>query len=333
MNLKNLQKMIDEGYIGKQVCPDRLLTIYNYTAKAQYERVWNDETLMCRGLILGENNEVVARPFKKFFNLEEVDGILPEGNFEITQKLDGSLGILYHTETPRIATRGSFTSEQAVHATKVLNTRYAHVKFDPSITYLFEIIYPENRIVVNYGEKDDLILLAMIETDTGRDLPLQEIGIPLVKRYDGIKDFRELTKENKDNEEGYVVKFQNGFRVKMKFPEYVRLHKLVTQVNAKVIWEMLRDGKPTKELLEKVPDEFYTWVKNTIGDLMGKKLAIKTECEMLFRDLGDRKANAMFYQTTKYPSILFCMLDGKDYDQHIWKLIKPKAEKPFKQEI
>lgn len=38
-------------------------SMYNYTAKAQYDKLWNEVTLQCRGLILDGDGNVVARPF------------------------------------------------------------------------------------------------------------------------------------------------------------------------------------------------------------------------------------------------------------------------------
>src|SRR4028119_412849 len=122
-----LPEMLREGYVCVQRHPTAPLFIYNYTPKAQYERVWNEVTLQCRGLILDEGGKVVARPFRKFFNLEEVDS-LPAEPFEVYEKLDGSLGILYWTgEQAFIATRGSFTSEQSRKANQILHARYGHV--------------------------------------------------------------------------------------------------------------------------------------------------------------------------------------------------------------
>jgi len=46
--------------------------------------------------------------------------------------------------------------------------------------------------------------------------------------------------------------------------------------------------------------------------------------------LGSRKENTFYYQTCTYPGILFSMLDGKDYSQAIWRMLKPDFEKPFK---
>jgi len=84
--------------------------------------------------------------------LPSVELALPQEPFEVYEKLDGSLGILYWVDDePRVATRGSFTGVQAQRGTAILRARYGHVAFRTDVTYLFEILFPENRIVVDYG--------------------------------------------------------------------------------------------------------------------------------------------------------------------------------------
>src|SRR6218665_3128285 len=142
MNIQVLHDLIANDYINVQKHPRADLYIYNYSAKAQYDRVWNEWTLACRGLIMNADYEVEARPFKKFFNWGEiVTQVIPQEPFEIYEKMDGSLGILYWIdEIPYIATRGSFNSDQAKVATEMLHTTYATSipRLDKTKTYLFE---------------------------------------------------------------------------------------------------------------------------------------------------------------------------------------------------
>lgn len=340
MDFQLLQELIREGYINRQAHPSGEIFIYNYSAKAQYDRIWNEWTMQCRGLIMDKNNHIIARPFKKFFNLEEhKQENIPVGNFEesfeVYEKLDGSLGILYlHDNQFFIATRGSFQSEQSRRATHLLYSKYRHVipHFEPNKTYLFEIIYPENRIVVDYGEKEDLILLAVIDNQTGKDEPLPQIGLPLVKKYDGITDLAVLKTLQEANKEGFVIKFSSGFRVKVKFEEYVRLHRILTQISSKNIWEYLSANQSFDQLLESVPDEFYEWVKKIVKELNTAYQAIEDECKSNFKELGSRKETALYFQTQPYPNVLFAMLDRKDYSPIIWRMVKPAYEKPFRTE-
>ena len=112
IDLAKLQPFVDEGYISVRPHPTEDLLIYNYTPKTQLQNKWTEETMMCRGLIVKTDGTVVARPFKKFMNIEQYEGEIPLEPFTVTEKVDGSLGILFFVgERPSIATRGSFTSE------------------------------------------------------------------------------------------------------------------------------------------------------------------------------------------------------------------------------
>ena len=334
MNKANLLQMIDQGYISVQKHPEYDLFIYNYTQKTQYDQMWNDETLQCRGLIIDKNDVVKARPLLKFFNLEQFEGTLPSGNFKVYDKMDGSLGILYWVGgKPFIATRGSFNSEQAVVGTVLLRNYSEYISsFNQSYTYLFEIIYPNNRIVVDYGKSERLCLLAVIETATGLEIDIDMVDFPdKAKRFDGIVDITEIEELQNSQDEGFVISWDNGLRLKFKFSEYKRLHKILTNVSAKIIWEYLMDAKELDEIIDKVPDEFFNWVKETETKILSDYNLIELETMASFKNLGDRRATAEYFKTQKYPSIFFLKLDNRDYSSHIWKIIKPKFETPFKQ--
>lgn len=336
-----IKPYLEEKFISEQKHPEIDLWIYNYTSKAQYEKKWDEITMMCRGLILDNNGKIIARPFKKFFNMEEhiqKNGKLPSEDFKVYEKYDGSLGILYWlNDEPRLATRGSFTSEQAKKGTEILHTKFKHYPFNKRLTYLFEIIYPKNRIVIDYKGKEELILLAVIDTETGEELPLENFSeFPIAKIYGGITDIKKLKEMQEDNKEGYVIKFDSGLRLKLKFEEYVRLHRLVTETSSKRIWEYLKENKPVDELLDKVPDEFFKWVKEKIETLQKEYSLIEEEARKEFNNIKRIEARKEFAQEAvkkRTKAILFRMLDNEDYSEVIWMMIKPKAENPFKIEI
>ena len=130
------------GLVTKNNHPSLPISIYNYTPTTQYEGKWDDITKMCRGLVLDEEGNVLAKPFNKFFNLEEHSiNDLPNESFQVFEKMDGSLGILFNYEGEWIlATKGSFTSEQAIKGKEILK-KYRYERLLPGYTYLFEIIY------------------------------------------------------------------------------------------------------------------------------------------------------------------------------------------------
>jgi len=193
--------------------------------------------------------------------------------------MDGSLGILFYYQDQWVmATRGSFVSEQAVKGFEMLKN-YDYEKLHKNYTYLFEIIYKENRIVVQY-DYDDLILLGMIETKTGYEVDLHNdgtdvrlknlihnLGFKVVRKFGGLKSYEPLKHFIPDSKEGYVVRFSNGDRIKIKGEEYLRLHRLMANVSTTAIWEMLSEGRDVLEVVKDVPDEFYKKIKLYVSDL------------------------------------------------------------------
>jgi T4 RnlA family RNA ligase len=334
---QTLPILIEQGYITSQTHPSLPLTIYNYTAKAQFDRYWVDATLHCRGLVLDNDYRPIARPLPKFFNLSEYQGTLPNGVPNIYEKLDGSLIILFHYQGQwEVASRGSFASDQSQMARVLLaNYREDLDKLDRAYTYLFEIIYPINRIVVDYGTQQRLVLLAAVNTETGAELEHTQVNwcdraqvYPATTLPEWI-DSIEKTQSELTNCEGFILKWPNGFRLKYKLADYVRLHRIITRIQAKDIWDCLSQNQNLDQFLDAVPDEFYHWVKDTKLELETKYREIETECQQAFKDLGDRRQTALYFQTQKYPGVLFLMLDGREYAQVIWKLIKPGYERPF----
>ena len=330
-----IARLIAEGYLSQQPHPSENYRILNYTQKTQYEWFWTPETKTCRGLIVDDQNQVVARPFEKFFSYEQLDCQVPDESFEVYDKLDGSLGILYQDRRgqPQIASRGSFTSQQAERGTAVLHAKYGHVQFDPDLTYLFEIIYPENRIVVDYGKTEDLILLAVIETQSGRERPLEDIGLPMVKRYHGINDFSEVVAQQDDSREGMVVRFEGGMRVKFKFEEYKRLHKVLTGISVAHIWQTLASGKSLDDLVEQVPDEFFSWVREVESTLKRQFRSILDEAHEQYNQAPSfetRKQAAAYFKQCRYPSLMFAILDNKPHEDKVWRLVKPSGHQAFR---
>ncbi len=343
-DLLEIQALVDEHYITCRKHRTADLFIYNYTPKTQYSRFWNEHTRACRGLILDGRGNIVARPFEKFFNIGEGDTAWLNESFEVYEKLDGSLGILYFGPNgPALATRGSFQSEQAIVGTQILRERYASAlpNLDPMLTYLFEIIFPENRIVVDYGDQRDIVLLAVLDTLSGEDLSLstfERLGFPIVKRYDGFtREMLELGQiEEGTNREGFVVRFASGVRAKVKISEYVRIQRLVTGVTPRRIWERLSTGEDIMPLVAQCPAAYQQWVHQQADRLLAEYAAIEKSCETFYAGrpaAGDRKANALYFAEHPHRAVMFRMLDGRPYDDVIWKAIYPQAADPFKVEV
>jgi RNA ligase len=333
------------GNIREQVHPYLPLAIYNYTPQVQYSRSWDEVTLMSRGLILDiGTGEIVARPFRKFFNWAEWDPAKQADYFDrphrITTKLDGSLGILYHWDGDwMIATRGSFGSDQAERGAKLLRQYDLSMVPTEGVTPLVEIIYPENRIVVDYGDYEGLIFLEAISISSGLALPSPWWKGPRAQTYVGdIMEVVALKSTSPGDLEGYVIRWDDGEMAKIKFDEYVRLHRVLTGTNAVRVWEAMQEPDLWAILLHHVPDEFYHWVKQVELDLHTQAVQIETAARLAYQDHAhlasiSRKEFALWAAHHEYSDILFRMLDDKPYDSNVWKRIKPEPSRPFREEV
>jgi RNA ligase len=338
------------------------LCVFNYTEVAQFDRIWDSVTNVCRGLIvvlqgpdrkLAPDCVVLARPFGKFHNLnteyvpESMEENLPvDAPPLVTEKLDGSMGILYrYADAWWVATRGSFDSDQARWATAWFRQNVGKwVMNEDDATPVFEVIYKQNRIVVDY-DFEGLVLLGVVDNATGRELSRQAVewiagdnSARLVPKFD--KSLAECAKEDKPNEEGYVLTYSNGVKVKCKFESYVRLHRILTGLNPKSVWEMLsaKQDEGIRVLLsdQQMPETFKVWFSGWVTQLRSRYAEIEKEAKAVFagKPSGSRKDDALYFtKTAKHlTGILFKMLDGKLYDEGIWGMIKPKATDTFKKD-
>lgn len=322
-------RMVLEGMVRIQSHPTEPLKILNYTEKAAFDGVWNDVTLACRGLIFNsETGELVARPFPKFFNYGQAGcpTIDLDSPAIVSDKLDGSLGILYSLPSGgwAIATRGSFTSDQALHATKLLNGKYSGFTPEEGHTYLFEIIYPENRIVCDYGGLDDLVFLGSVHIESG--ISMNSHCLPWPGRIAEVFPYRTmreaLAAPARDGMEGFVVHFPDGdFRVKIKQADYIALHRIVTGLNARSVWEAMLSGT-IDDLIEKVPDEFHDFVRGVQRDLHDEvtefvdfifRRYIRIVRELNQQQFFTKKDFALRVKGENYSWALFAIWDGASY--------------------
>lgn len=336
MNICELQKRVDAGLVKMQHHPHLPLRLYNYADRVQYDKLWDDVIKQCRGLVM-HSDKVVARPFAKFFNdtehqPEEIPWHRPHW---ITEKLDGSLLIVFHFNGMWYGcTRGSFVSEQAERGMEILREKYGTAGLRHGFTYLFEVIYPGNRIVVDYGSREDVVLLGIIHTESGEELPPHTAEhLPRARELPPCASASELRSLIRDDEEGYVVRFDNGFRVKVKGARYMELHRIFCGVSSRSVWEQLAQGKPLDDLLAVVPDEFGEWVRKERDELLAEfdrlsKRVNAAVCEARVYTRRKDQAEVILRYFSDVSGAAFSALDGKPFDQLLWKLLYPEYRRP-----
>ena len=368
-----LMQRIEEGYVNQNFHKKFPLAIYTYSKSATFDYVWDEATCKCRGLIVDlRDMTILARPFEKFFNVAEKAGItreqFPQGGPIITNKLDGNLITLYPWEGRWwAASKGFFHSE---HADWANNWLFYNCKCDwpEGYTPVFEMIAEElEHHVVHYGkEASGLYLIALVNNETGEEMDnagryhwagLNEVPcIPL----ETIALAGALA-ANEKNAEGYVLSWprfgQTPVRVKVKFPEFLRLQKLVHNIGPKEILDYMR--KPElKCYLDEVLDPershkvFIEYTKKWMSLFQADFNRVGIECNYILTDLNKtltlespRKVWAEQIRQCKYPAIMFAQLDyelatmradwtAEKNKQHkariadlIWKQVEPLAEK------
>lgn len=321
-----LNKYKNEGFIKCHKHTTKPLLLWNYTDYATIKHKWDGVTTMCRGLITDEQGNIIARAFNKFFNYNEKDAYKPtldDTQIEIYEKIDGSMIILFYYDDEWITcTRASFVSEQAIMAKTLLHDLDS---LDKTKSYIFECIYPKNRIVIDYGNKSELIYLASFDiygNETKEDIQGYHISKPIIHLLE--YSLPELQKLNLTNQEGYVVKYiKSNQRVKVKFSTYIELHKVACGFNKNTISDWFFKNKSLESLMIGLPDELHQMCRDTWKELNDKYKTILNQCEKDFKNMNheNRKEFIKNVRGHLYENVLIKMYDDKDLYKAISKHI------------
>lgn len=347
LDVNKLVEHIANGKVTEKKHPNLPLSILTYSREAVWEDLWDDVTTKCRGLIVSDEGDIIARPFEKFFNFsttyrpETWLSNLPKSPPIVAEKLDGSLGIFYNYQGKvGVASKGSFISDHALWATGWYNKNIKNPRWPGGYTPVFEMICQSvQHHVVHYEGEDRLVLLALVDNETGEELPYDDLfywsevnGISVAGLY--YKNLGTVLDEDRPNTEGYVLSWprngQTPLKVKVKHETFLKLQKLVHAATPKAILEALAEGNL---------DLVYTWENQSSPELAAFVHTYSTEFMGSFGNImvnasnlvnnarlrfTDRKDVAEFFNTKEnqfYSAICFAMYDGKDYKPAIWKRV------------
>jgi RNA ligase len=340
--IQDIQQLVRQGFTDwtrygeVNVVSEGNLRLFNYNTRAQFMNRWNFFEQASRGLILNATTgEVVARPFDKFFNWLE-GGRRSDGPIvTITEKIDGSLGILYRTAgSYRIATRGNFTSVQAEWATRRLKMYHNLADLPDELTLLFEIVFPANRNVVIYADREDLVLLAARNRFTGDYLPFfphiqntanrYGFSLPSVYSFHDLAELLQKLAQLGIDEEGYVAEFDDGQRFKFKGDRYLELQKALLGLTYKRVLQAMRD-RTIQPLRESVPEEYLTDVNRWMAYIQAvlDDITTRTSAAFAAAPKNSRKEFAAWVQAehADIATYLFATLNGRSIEPLIFKML------------
>ena len=264
--LPTLQEFLDAEKKGR-VSAHRQghLVGFKYTNETIYAQDWDEVTLNARGIVFNElTGEVIARPFKKFFNYQEFfDGEgnhsslynklptewLPnlQGPVRYLEKVDGSLGIVFYNSFDnkwQVKTGGSFESEQAKWTQKWLDENINTLFLIQTRTYLFEIISNEDIHPIHY-DFEGMVLLSVISNKTGEEYSIEtikqtatllKVRMSKIYDFDNFNEAVEWAKKLPKTQEGLVITFDNGFKCKAKSDDWCQLAKMFECMTKWNIW-------------------------------------------------------------------------------------------------
>lgn len=287
LDLDEMARDLQQRYLSLSVHPeDEQLKILSYSKSAQIEGYWSEVTKSCRGLIIRSDKDdfsdavIIERPWRKFFTLEQVsggdwvlgdeerDGDSVEAELlrldlsapaEVTDKLDGSLGILYRAPDglPAFSTKGSFVSSVANYYTDLLRSRpealadaNEALNNHSTRSHLFELVGPDNQIVLRYP-KDEIILLGSVEkksgmyisTDSSKGLWRGEVA----ERMDAKTVEDAFRMPDRPEREGVVIRVLSTdpakqMLLKVKQDDYKSQHRILANFGKGKIRTIINDG-------------------------------------------------------------------------------------------
>ncbi len=278
--------------------------LIRYGLEEMQRGMWEDKNSIyreCRSIVLDIKNEtLVLTPFRKFFNLNEVeenqlDNVQKEINqakaIEITNKLDGSMqnarwynNQIFMTGSMALNPEKSWRLKDGY--SRLTDNHKQIIKQNPQYTFIFEYISLKDSHVVLYKkEQEGLYLLKMRNTCTGEQLSYNKTleyadkyNVPMTKIENrSFAEILQLSKVLKSNEkEGWVLDI-DGHMIKLKCDDYIQLHRLLDKISSiNVIIKNIADNK-YDDMISKVPDSYKPRVEKIANYIFNYKNKINKQ--------------------------------------------------------
>lgn len=337
-SIKDIQNLVLSGFqawetLGAvKVKQHQDFLIFNYLDIAERQNRWNFFERVSRGLILhAKTGEVVARAFDKFFNWQAHGRVTDAPISRVIEKMDGSLGILYRDQNEyKVATRSDFKNPQCQFANQFIK-RLDLSDLPEEYTLIFEIIHPKNRIIVDYRDREDLVVLAVRNRVTGEYLAWDKVidlakyygfNLPYCYDFSSIEQLIEGTAQLDGLTEGYVVEFTDGQFFKFKSKRYIELSCMTIGLSFQNVVNALANNT-YNQFFAKLPEEFIQQAEDYKEQVLSIYQATIAQAQYAFAQAPreDRKNFARWAQEN-YPELrpyLFALWDQQDLSAWIYK--------------
>ena len=334
--LEKLSEEVKNGYVTVHENPDKKIFNYAYSRLTEQENHWNEITLRTRGLILDSNGRIIFNCPSKFFNFQQNNFANDtykrlKDDFKIYEKLDGSaIWVVNDSEYGFVvSSKSSFTSEHAEWAKEIIEQKFKEKDsiFKEGICYCFELIHPENRIVVDYGEEKTLKLWGL-KTQSGETIELEDNIVDTsyfeTPKLLGTNNDKTAIDNyiNQKNVEGVVLKGEGDDRIKIKSQTYLELHRIKTECTPNRILELLMSGKRVSDY--DFPDEFLKEVQSYEDIYLKKYQQIYNQIESAEKILHNKtdKEIGLAEIDGFLKSGIFNLRRNKDVSNLIWRKVK-----------
>ena len=277
--------------------------------------MWEDKNSIfreCRSLVVDlDKEEIVLAPFRKFFNLDEVEENMYENVteeiknakiVEVANKLDGSMqsarwynGEVFMAGSMAIDKDNSWRLEDGY---SMLEENYIEmIRENKNYTFIFEYISLKDAHVVNYEKEDvGLHLIGIRDVLTGRELNYVEI-IAIANKHKvkvvelESKNLDELLKLGSqlqaDKKEGWVINI-DGRRIKIKCDDYVKLHRLLDAASSiNIIIEAVADNK-YDDLISKIPMAHRKRIDEVAMEVFRYKVGMEKKAKLLYDEATEK---------------------------------------------
>lgn len=326
-------------------------SLFNEGADRTFDDFWKiyDGFYMeCRSVTLNiKKDELVLTPFRKFRNLNECEENSLENiremiknaqSVEISNKLDGSMqsaryynGQIIMSGSQSLNPDNSWRLKDGYRMLKENSVYSRMLKDFPNYTFIFEYISLKDAHVVKYKkEQEGLYLIGIRDTDTGYEHSYANIlriaskyNIPTTEVFNTTLDevINNLDKKKSDEAEGFVLNI-DGYKVKIKYDDYVLMHRLLGTISSSnVIIKSIADGN-FDDLLSKVPNSYKDRVMKIAQTVFDYVNNTEKEAEFLYQEalnysFGDKKEFMCWVNKNVPKEIMHyvrCKYDGTKYN-------------------